>query len=227
MPADPAHALARRGRRARSFVGWERFAERTRPNAAHDAIARLQRADRVWALLTQNVDRLHQAAGAERVIEMHGTTHEVICMSCGARSCRFAMQKQLAALNPAWAPRAGRAVSRMEQARPSVGPAAAWPAVSAPIADDGASELASEPRSRPDGDVDVAADAYEGFMHPDCDACGGILKPDVVYFGDNLPPERAEATRAAAAGADAMLVVGSSLQARARGRALRGRIYPI
>ena len=49
---------------ARSFAGWERFAERTRPNAAHHAVARLQSAGRVWRLLTQNVDRLHQARGA-------------------------------------------------------------------------------------------------------------------------------------------------------------------
>ena len=62
----------------------------------------------------------------------------------------------------------------MEQARPSVGPAAARPTISAPNADDEASELASEPRSRPDGDVDVAADAYAGFVHPECEACGGI-----------------------------------------------------
>ena len=62
----------------------------------------------------------------------------------------------------------------------------------------------------------VRAAAYAGFRVPPCRKCGGVLKPDVVFFGDNLPAWRADATREAAAGADALLVVGSSLMARAR-----------
>jgi NAD-dependent deacetylase sirtuin 4 len=92
--------VARRRYWARSFAGWRAFAERTRPNAAHAALAAMQRAGRVHALITQNVDRLHQAAGATEVLELHGTTHRVVCLACGADSCRRELQTQLAAMNP-------------------------------------------------------------------------------------------------------------------------------
>ena len=63
----------------------------------------------------------------------------------------------------------------------------------------------------PDGDADVAADDLPGFRIPACAACGGILKPDVVFFGEGVPAQRVAAARAALGQADAMLVVGSSL----------------
>jgi NAD-dependent SIR2 family protein deacetylase len=63
----------------------------------------------------------------------------------------------------------------------------------------------------PDGDAEVEAAAIAGFAVPPCAACGGILKPDVVFFGENVPRERVEAAFAALDRADAMLVVGSSL----------------
>ena len=78
---------------ARSFVGWKRFAERTRPNPAHDALAALQREGHVWRLITQNVDGLHHAARVEDVLELHGTTHEVICLACGVVSREDACRK--------------------------------------------------------------------------------------------------------------------------------------
>jgi len=54
-------------------------------------------------------------------------------------------------------------------------------------------------------------DDFSDFDVPPCDVCGGILKPDVVFFGESVPRERVEAAMAAARRADAMLVVGSSL----------------
>jgi NAD-dependent SIR2 family protein deacetylase len=59
---------------ARSFAGWHEFS-RVAPNMAHEALARLQSRGWTPALITQNVDRLHQKAGATDVIELHGTTH--------------------------------------------------------------------------------------------------------------------------------------------------------
>lgn len=58
------------------------------PNATHRAIARLQAAGRVHALVTQNIDGLHQAAGSDagQIIEIHGTNRAVECVGCGARS---------------------------------------------------------------------------------------------------------------------------------------------
>ncbi|HWJ57399.1 MAG TPA: NAD-dependent protein deacetylase [Vicinamibacterales bacterium] len=63
----------------------------------------------------------------------------------------------------------------------------------------------------PDGDADIDAAAVEAFAAPRCERCGGLLKPDVVFFGENVPGERYEAARAALAAADALLVAGSSL----------------
>jgi NAD-dependent deacetylase len=65
--------------------GFEAFAD-ARPNAAHDAIVALERAGRVHAVVTQNIDGLHQLAGSRDVVELHGTNREVECVSCGARS---------------------------------------------------------------------------------------------------------------------------------------------
>jgi len=62
----------------------------------------------------------------------------------------------------------------------------------------------------PDGDADLEGD-FGGFVVPDCMACGGLLKPDVVFFGENVPRERVAAVHAHLQCADAVLVVGSSL----------------
>src|SRR5689334_21729183 len=63
----------------------------------------------------------------------------------------------------------------------------------------------------PDGDADLEDVAFETFDVPACDACGGMLKPDVVFFGENVPLERVQRAMAPIASSDAMLVVGSSL----------------
>lgn len=63
----------------------------------------------------------------------------------------------------------------------------------------------------PDGDADLEAEAFDAFDVPGCEACGGLLKPDVVFFGEGVPTERVRLAMAALETADAMLVVGSSL----------------
>lgn len=65
------------------------------------------------------------------------------------------------------------------------------------------------PRMRPDGDVELAATLQ--FVVPPCQHCGGILKPHVVFFGDSLPPQRAQRAMKLASDAPSLLVVGSSL----------------
>ncbi len=67
-----------------------------------------------------------------------------------------------------------------------------------------------EARVAPDGDVDLDRDTST-FVVPGCPACGGILKPDVVFFGEPVPRERVERAFEGVAQADALLVVGSSL----------------
>ena len=157
---------------ARSCAGWPRFAA-ARPNAAHAALAELERRGGVRLLLTQNVDRLHQRAGSREVIDLHGRLDQVVCLGCGARQSRAGLQDALLQANPGWSS------------------AAARPA--------------------PDGDADLEADAVLAFEPPYCTGCGGLLKPDVVFFGEQVPRQRVLDAQQALAQADAMLVAGSSL----------------
>ena len=167
-----ADAGTRRRYWARSLIGWQRFGK-AGPNGAHRALARLEARGLVEMLLTQNVDRLHQAAGSERVIDLHGRLDLVRCMACERRTPRQEMQERLIRLNPGWV------------------------------------ELAAG--IAPDGDADLEDVDFAGFTVPFCMSCDGLLKPDVVFFGENVPRERVETARDHLARADAMLVVGSSL----------------
>ncbi|WP_306855124.1 NAD-dependent protein deacetylase [Cupriavidus necator] len=157
---------------ARSMLGWP-LAGQARPNEAHHALARLGAQGRLTALVTQNVDGLHQRAGSEGVIELHGSLASAICLDCGASHDRAGVQDWLMARN-----------------------AALRDVIAAPAAD---------------GDVHFESPLFAHFEVPACGHCGGILKPDVVFFGESVPRARVDAARAALAAADAMLVVGSSL----------------
>ena len=157
---------------ARSMIGWPAVGL-AQPNRAHRALARLEAAQRVGALVTQNVDGLHQRAGSRGVIELHGSIGHVHCLDCGAQYPRASIQPLLEARNPAWAG-----------------------AVAEPAAD---------------GDAHFDFDGANAFDVPTCAACGGMLKPSVVFFGENVPRERVAAASDALAAADALLVVGSSL----------------
>jgi NAD+-dependent protein deacetylase sirtuin 4 len=157
---------------ARSMLGWPRFSA-ARPNAGHRALAALEQAGLSTGLITQNVDRLHHAAGSCRVIELHGALAEVRCLRCDEREARADLQLRLEALNPALA--SARA------------------------------ELA------PDGDADLAASWLHGFRTANCLACDGLLKPNVVFFGESVPKPVVDAAFAVVDAADALLVVGSSL----------------
>ena len=173
--ASPA---VRRRYWARSVFGWERVAG-AEPGSVHRALARLEQAGHARAVVTQNVDALHQRAGSRRVIDLHGRLDEVECLDCGARIRRADMQALLLAWN--------------------------GPFLAALGAAPGATAAA-----RPDGDVQLEAD-FSDFRVPDCPSCGGVLKPAVVFFGENVPRARVDATLCALAAADALLVVGSSL----------------
>jgi NAD-dependent SIR2 family protein deacetylase len=167
-----ADEATRRRYWARSFVGWRRFG-RARPNDAHRALARLETTERCELLLTQNVDRLHQAAGNSRVIDLHGRLDLVRCMRCGSKMARQDLQDELARLNAGW--------------------------------------LSLDAADAPDGDADLDAQDFSAFVVPACRHCDGILKPDVVFFGENVPREQVAAASDHLRQADAVLVVGSSL----------------
>ena len=84
---------------ARAYAGWERFAAAS-PNAAHRAVAVLERAGIVDHVVTQNVDGLHQEAGARRVLELHGSLARVLCLDCGEPTTREQVHGWLADANP-------------------------------------------------------------------------------------------------------------------------------
>jgi NAD-dependent SIR2 family protein deacetylase len=167
---------ARRRYWARSHLGWARLAAAV-PNDGHRALVQLERAGVLLGTITQNVDGLHTAAGSRTVIDLHGRIADVVCLGCGRRGTRAALQERLAALNPGFVEAHGAAVE-----------------------------------SAPDGDA--ALGSVDGFRTAACTGCGGVLKPDVVFFGENVPRERvarAYALVEAAAPHGALLVAGSSL----------------
>jgi NAD-dependent deacetylase len=127
----------------RMLAEMEELLDRARPNAAHDALARLGAAGVIEGVITQNIDGLHQAAGSAEVIEFHGSHRTLTCLECGRRFTR-------------------------EQARA---------------------------RSVP----------------PPCD-CGTLLKPDVVFFGEDIPAEALAMGHWLAENCRVMLVVGTSAE---------------
>ena len=157
---------------ARSLIGWRRI-RRARPNGAHRALARLEATGGTEILLTQNVDRLHQAAGSADVIDLHGRIDLVRCMGCERRTSRDELQDELGRLNAGW--------------------------------------LELDAADAPDGDADLEGEDFSSFAVPSCRRCGGVLKPDVVFFGETVPRDRVDAAMRHLEQADAMLIVGSSL----------------
>ncbi len=169
---------------ARSAVGWRRVAY-ARPNPAHRALADLEASGAMPGVITQNVDGLHARAGSRRVVELHGSLSEVRCLACGTRESRADLQKRLLEMNPAWAEHVRRMgdSTRADHQMPAT----------------------------PDGDAAVPDELTRGFEVPGCRACGGVLKPDVVFFGENVPASVVEAAWGLYDEAEAVLVVGSSL----------------
>ncbi len=167
-----ASAQARRRYWARSHLGWRTFG-RARPNAGHRAVAAFGRHGLLAGMITQNVDGLHQGAGSDDVVELHGSLERVVCLSCGAFSARRELARRLEAANPRFDP------------------------VACGI--------------NPDGDADLTDAQVGDFRVLPCTVCGGILKPDVVFFGEAVPPQRVEHCRTLVREAAALLVLGSSL----------------
>ena len=164
---------ARRRYWARAHVGYRRMT-RARPNAGHRAVAALQRRGSLSGVITQNVDGLHQAAGARDVIELHGGLHHVVCLECGHLGSRAELDDRLRAANPGFTERAVRL--------------------------------------HPDGDAELPADDVEAFVLVGCDRCGSDqLKPDVVFFGENVPRPRVQRCYDVVASSALLLVLGSSL----------------
>ncbi|MEJ5375086.1 MAG: NAD-dependent deacylase [bacterium] len=115
--------------------------ENARPNAAHLSLARMEQMGFLKAIITQNIDHLHQDAGSRYVIEFHGSGHRLACLSCGEK-----MPRHMADLR---------------------------------------------------------------HIPPRC-ICGGVLKPDVVFFGEPIPWRALIQAQEESKNCDVMLVVGTS-----------------
>jgi len=157
---------------ARSSVGWPSF-NQAQPGPAHTALRQLQIAGYAQHLITQNVDRLHQKAMHDDVVDLHGVLATVSCIDCKNTVPRDDFQANLLRANP-------------------------W-----------LNSLTA--RHAPDGDADLEWQNLEIMQVPHCANCSGILKPDVVFFGESVAKPVVLGAMDALSESDALCVVGSSL----------------
>ncbi|CAO1627978.1 unnamed protein product [Jaminaea pallidilutea] len=219
---------------SRSFLGFKpvQFAK---PNPTHYSIAALQRMGMVPDYITQNVDNLHhmatpsQSLAADTILELHGTLQSVVCVTaakdfvhgssprdpemherlqgshlrgprsakprpyntptgeayprgCGFRGSRRSFQEVVEEINPRW-----HAFAQEMRAK------------------------RTEPKTNPDGDVDLGDADYSSFHYPSCPNCGGVLKPAVIFFGESVPDALKERSHSLVTNSSSMLLVGTSL----------------
>ena len=151
------------------------------PNPAHTALEKLEKAGLASGIITQNVDGLHQVAGSRQVVELHGSLANVRCLECRSVFSRSGVQRTLVDLNREWLDKAETTAKK------------------------------SDPRTAPDGDAEISTDTVRNFIVPECKACGGLLKPDVVFFGESVPAEYLSKAWSIFDKSEVLLVVGSSL----------------
>lgn len=156
----------------RSYSGWPAV-QLANPSISHLAISALEQVGKISQVITQNVDRLHQKAGSNRVIDLHGRLDQVICMDCRQLVDRQLLQQVLLSLNPF---------------------------------------LTTDAQAAPDGDADVPENQIDLVTVPECERCGGTLKPHVVFFGDNVEKTLVQDIYDCLDDSDGLLVVGTSLK---------------
>ncbi|MHA7304005.1 Sir2 family NAD-dependent protein deacetylase [Arthrobacter sp. TMN-49] len=166
---------------ARNHLGWH-FMRQATPNAGHFAATVLEGCGLLSGIITQNVDRLHEEAGAIDVVDLHGRYDRVVCLQCREIFSRAFVATLLGVANPDFLD----AVARLGGV--AVGP---------------------------DGDADLEHEVLIGaFTPPACPVCTGMLKPDFVFFGENVPKDRVERSFAMVEAAAGIVVAGSSLTVR-------------
>ena len=135
-----------------NFYTWihplARLIRDAKPNSAHDALARLENAGYVAGIVTQNIDALHQCAGSQLILELHGHLRQATCVECYVE---FDTEEILEAFIR-------------------------------------------------NGDV------------PRCSECGGVLKPNAVLFGEQLPYDIIQSAEQLLSNSELILIAGSSLQ---------------
>lgn len=145
-------------------------------------------------MITQNVDGLHTLAGARDVTDLHGNLHRVTCLSCKQRIARSEFQTTLEMANPVLKMFVGNNTA------------------------DGDSNVRWQQQDKVGFKENFPADAgnmtdelIANLVIPDCEKCGGMLKPDVVFFGENVDREIVNATYASLQQSSSTLIIGSSL----------------
>ncbi len=118
------------------------FMGKSKPNPAHISVANLEKAGYVKAVITQNIDNLHQEAGSKEVYEFHGTVRNLLCLQCGKKH--------------------------------------------------------------------PAADISLEKLPPVCPECGGMLKPDFIFFSEQIPEKASHLSFQAAEKSDVMLLIGTT-----------------
>lgn len=176
-----ASETARQRYWARSYIGYAKF-RHADPNTGHVALARLQTFGFIDAVITQNVDGLHQDAGSADVVDLHGRINEVICLNCATVSSREFLQARFAQANPGF----------LDQ---------------------------YDGEAAPDADADI--EDTGSFQTQPCLICGGVLKPNVVLFGENVAKPKVEHCRHLVEAASGLLVLGSSLHVQSGLRFVR------
>jgi len=174
---------------ARSYLGYPPV-QIAQANKTHFAIASLQHLGLLApGIITQNVDRLQHKAipkqedALRTILELHGSLKHVHCLKCNTKLDRDNVQTELSRLNPEW----------YEYLNDNV-------------------KNGTEPKTNPDGDVDLQGRSYESFNVMPCPKCDdGILKPSVIFFGENIPPPDKEKAQKIVNDASQMLLVGTSL----------------
>ncbi|KAI0013728.1 DHS-like NAD/FAD-binding domain-containing protein [Xylariaceae sp. FL0662B] len=207
---------------ARSFLGWTTL-HKAKPNVGHQAVKKMGDLGLVRSVITQNVDSFHSRAHPELpTVELHGYLRSCVCTSCHEEISRDLFQDDLARLNPAWAAFLQEIVASgaLDTENPD-------------------ERRARGLRTNPDGDVDLPDAPYNTFRYPACPRClaapptladgsrlkvevdadgawkasstGGVLKPAVIMFGENIRGDVKVAAEQAIENAGSLLVLGTSL----------------
>jgi len=151
------------------------------------------------SIITQNVDRLHSQAGSKYILHLHGRNDILKCQSCASEHCRHEYHQRLEELN-------GIGLEKMNFMNATTRTNTSN--------NNNSSSSSTKADLRPDGDAELlwSAESLNDFQVPNCSKCThGILKPDVVFFGDSVPRHRVDECYAAVNACDGLLVIGSSL----------------
>jgi len=167
---------------ARAFVS-NQYYSKIEPNCVHHILAEWERKNVINWLITQNVDGLHQKAGSSKVTELHGSLRLVKCVNFRSQTCDYSI--------PSF-----EFYKILEHLNPTFK----------------SYHIKNAKNIRPDGDVEFNSSLIENFNVPKCPKCNSLLKPDVIFFGDNVPQARVNFVYNKLNETNALLIIGSSLR---------------